>query len=300
MATPRSLPFEQLFDAAFLEEVARLRLIARRVPRGGRFAEQRSQQLGSGIEFRDFRPYAPGDDLRAVDWNIYRRLGRVFLRLFEELEDLPLYLLPDVSESLFVEEPPRALAGFRTTLALASIAAGQHDTVALLPFDTDLHLAARPRAGTGRTLFLARRLAAIEPGGRTDLARALRRLGGLDLRRGLVAVISDFFDPNGLDTVLAELGRLRHRLLLVQLVRPSDRDPRLTGDLRLLDCETGHAENVSVTSKVLERYRAAYDRFAAALAEFASARGAGLIRLDVEAPIVPQLATLFEKGAFVA
>ena len=112
------IPLAELFDPDFLASVQRLRISARRVARGGRYAEQRSRDLGHGIEFRDYRPYAPGDDLRAVDWNIYRRLGRVFLRLFEELEDLPLYLLPDVSASLFLEQPPRAVGGHRDMVLL--------------------------------------------------------------------------------------------------------------------------------------------------------------------------------------
>ncbi len=120
---------DSLFDPDFLESVRHLRIIARRVPHGGRFAEQRAADLGHGIEFRDFRAYTPGDDLRAVDWNIYRRLGRVFVRLFEEFKDLPLYLMPDVSRSMFLESPPRADAGLRAALALASIALGQHDSV---------------------------------------------------------------------------------------------------------------------------------------------------------------------------
>ena len=105
---PAPITESELFDPAFLEAVGRLRLVAHRVARGGRPAEQRSKDMGAGIEFRDFRPYSPGDDFRAIDWNIYRRLGRVFLRLFEELEDLPVYLAPDVSQSLFLESPPRA------------------------------------------------------------------------------------------------------------------------------------------------------------------------------------------------
>ncbi len=300
MATPARIPFEQLFDPDFLESVSRLSLLAARVARGGRFAEQRSKDLGSGMEFRDFRPYAPGDDMRAIDWNIYRRLGRVFLRLFEELEDLPLYLLPDVSASMFQEQPPRALAGLRTTLALAAISLGQHDTVALLPFAEDLRVLVRPKAGKGLTMTMARHLAALEPGGSTDLVRSLRRLQGTRLRQGLVAIVSDFFDPQGIEAVLAELRHVRHRLLLVQLVRHSDRDPDVQGDLRLLDCETGHAENVSVTPGVLQRYRAAYDRFQGQIADFARRRNAGLLRIDVEQPIVPQLASLFESGAWVA
>jgi uncharacterized protein (DUF58 family) len=294
----RASSFDELFDAAFLESVAHLRIVAGRVPRGGRFAEQRSRDLGHGIEFRDFRPYASGDDLRAIDWNIYRRLGRVFLRLFEELEDLPLYILPDVSKSAFVEDPPRARAGLRCALALATISLGQHDTVGVFPFSEDLDVLIRPQSGKNRVMTFARQLATIQPGGATDFAQAAKRLGGMRLRRGLVVVISDFFDPGGLPAVLEALGSLRHDLLLVQLVRDSDREVAVEGDLRLTDCESGAYQDVSVTPAVLERYRAAYDRFQAGLAEFARERSAGLLRLDVLGDVVPQLAELFESGRY--
>lgn len=286
----------ELFDAEFLESLEHLRLVARRVPAGGRFAEQRSAELGQGIEFRDYRPYAPGDDLRGVDWNIYGRLGRVFLRLFEEQQDLPLYLLPDVSKSAFLEQPPRALAGLRATLALAAIGLGQHDKVGVFPFAEDLSVLIRPQSGQGRVLTFARRLAEVEPGGRTDLATCLRRLAGMRLRQGLLVIVSDFFDPAGIDAVVEALGQVRQRLLLVQLVKAADREPQLQGDVRLVDCETGAVEDVSVTAAVLESYRAAYDRFEESLTAFARRRQAGLLRLDVDRPVVPQLASLFEGG----
>ena len=289
---------DELFDAHFLESLQHLKLVARRVPAGGRFAEQRSKDLGHGIEFRDFRPYAPGDDLRGVDWNIYRRLGRVFLRLFEELEDLPLYLMPDVSKSAFHESPPRALASLRCSLALAAVSLGQHDQVGVFPFSDDLSVLLRPQSGKGRVLSFARRLTEIEPGGQTDIARSLRRLGGMRLRQGLLVIVSDFFDPAGIDAVLDALRHVRHRLLLVQLVKASDRDPRIQGEVRLRDCETGAVEDVSVTGQVIESYRAAYDRFEGALAGFARRRSAGLLRLDVDADVVPQLASLFESGHY--
>jgi uncharacterized protein (DUF58 family) len=289
---------DELFDSQFLESLQHLKLVARRVPAGGRFAEQRSADLGHGIEFRDFRPYAPGDDLRGVDWNIYRRLGRVFLRLFEEFEDLPLYLMPDVSRSAFLESPPRALAGLRCALALAAVSLGQHDQVGVFPFSDDLNVLVRPQSGKRRVLSFAQRLAEVEPGGRTDLVRSLRRLGGMRLRHGLLVIVSDFFDPAGIDAVLEALGHVRHRLLLVQLVRDSDRDPRIQGEVRLRDCETGEVEDVSVTGQVLESYRAAFTRFETAIADFARRRNAGLLRLDVESEVVPQLASLFESGHY--
>ncbi len=294
------IPASELFDAEFLESLKTLRVIAGRVPPGGRFAEQRSKDLGHGIEFRDYRPYAAGDDLRSIDWNIYRRLGRVFLRLFEELEDLPLYLLPDVSESMYLEEPPRAKAGLRCALALAAISLNQHDTVGLFPFSGTLDVHLRPRAGKRRILQFADHLAAIEPGSSTDLVASLKRLGDMKLRTGLVAVISDFFDPAGIDAVTNALKLTRHKLLLVQLVRPSDRNPALNGDLRLVDCETGEAQEVSITPAVTARYQAVYDEFCNKLATFARRRDAGLLQLDVEKRVVPQLAHLFESGAYTA
>lgn len=295
-----AVPLESLLDPEFLESVARLRFVARQVPRGGRFADQRSRDKGSGLEFRDHRPYSPGDDLRAMDWNLYRRLGKVFLRLFEELEDLPVYLCPDVSRSAFHEEPPRALAGLRASLALASIALGQHDTVGLFPFAEELRIAVRPTSGSGRLLTFARSLSEVSPGGETDLSALVRGLSALRLRSGLVVIVSDFFDPGGLEALTSALKGLRHRLLLVQLVRDTDRDPVLEGDLRLVDCESGLSEDVSVTPGVLESYRAAYDAWDEGLARFARGRRAGLLRLNVDQDIVTQLATIFERGRYEA
>ncbi len=96
----------ELFPKEFVAATTQMRLSAGPVPRGGRHAEHGSVQLGPGMEFRDFRSYMPGDDIRRIDWNLYRRSGRLFLRLFEEERDLPVYILLDCSDSMFFEESP--------------------------------------------------------------------------------------------------------------------------------------------------------------------------------------------------
>ena len=289
---------EQVFDPAFLASLSHLRIVARRVARGGRFAEQCSEDLGHGTDFRDFRPYAAGDDFRSIDWNIYQRLGKVFLRLYEEEEDLPLYLMPDISRSLFLEQPPRAIAGLRTTLALASISLNHHDTTGLFPFSDDCEVLARPQSGRGKLMLFADRLANLEVGGSTDLSAAVNRFNSFGLRRGLLAIVSDFFDPAGIDAVVDTLKQVRHKLLLIQLVRRDDAKPGASGDVRMIDCESREAEDVSITPALLKRYHEAYNRFQSALAGFAKNRGAGLLRIDVDQEIVPQLATVFESGRF--
>ena len=293
------LTVKELFDPAFLSAVSRFRILAKRVARGGIHAEQRSRHLGSGMEFRDYRGYVPGDDLRAIDWNIYRRLGRLFLRLFEEFEDLPVYLAPDVSRSMFHGERPRAHAALRSAFALAVAALNHHDRVGLFPFADDLRVAMQPRSGRVRMTRIAEALSGQQAGGETNFVQSLGKFARMRLRPGLLVVVSDFFDPRGLDAVRESLSVQRHRLLLVQLCRKTDRDPDLSGDLLLRDCETGQEHDVSVTSDVLAAYRRAYEEFEEGLRELAMSRQAGLVRVDADEPVIPQLSKLFESGALV-
>lgn len=296
---PETVTLRELFDPEFVQSVSRLKILARRVAPSGSPAEKRSRQKGSGMEFRDYRPYAPGDDFRSIDWNVYQRLGRVFLRLFEEQRDLPVYVAPDVSASMFRGELPRARAALRCAFALSAVALREHDSVGVFPFSDELQMALRPSSGKGRIMRVAQTLSGLQPGGATDFGTSMRKLQALNLREGLLVVISDFFDPKGIEAVCDALKRVRHRLLLVQLVRKSDADPKLEGDLLLRDCETGHEQNVSATGPVLEAYRRAWASFHDELGRFASGRQAGILRLDVEEDVVPQLATLFESGAYV-
>jgi len=140
-------------------------------------------------------------------------------------------------------------------------------------------------------------MSGLEPGGTTDLHNSLRTFNSMKLREGLVVIISDFFDSEGISAVLDALKQTRHRLMLVQLVKESDRDPGLSGDLQLRDCETGAVEDVSATPSVQKRYQEAYDRFQAQLTQFAQQRNAGLLQLDVERSVLDQLAALFQTGS---
>jgi uncharacterized protein (DUF58 family) len=288
-----ALSFEQLFDSEFLRAVRQLRWHAHRVAPGGRYAEHKSRARGQGMEFTDFRPYVAGDDLRAIDWNIYRRLGKLVVKVAEEQRSRPLYLLPDISRSMYVEERPRAVVGLRIALALASVSLQQHDPVGLFPFAEQLHVLVKAKTGRTAVLQLGRLLAQLQPQHATRLPEAIARISGMNLRRGLLVVISDFFDASGLAAVEKALGRCRHRVLLIQLMRKSDASPALQGEVRVKDCESGEITDVTVTAAVLARYMQAYERFNAGLAELASRRQIRLLRIDVEEQLLVQLASLF-------
>jgi hypothetical protein len=156
-------------------------------------------------------------------------------------------------------------------------------------------------SGKASTMAFAEHLARLSPtgDGRTNLGAAIRRVASMNLRRGLLVIISDFFDPAGLDEVRDALRAIRHRLLFVQLVRPSDAEPDLDGDLRLRDCETGDIAEITVTPRLLERYREAYGAFNQTLTDLAKYYRGGLLRLDVERDLVAQLNAFFASGRLV-
>jgi uncharacterized protein (DUF58 family) len=288
-----------LFTDEFVRSVARLRIVARQVPGGGRHAEHRSRDLGSGMEFRDFRSYVPGDDVRRVDWSLYRRSGRLFVRLFEEPEDLPVHILLDVSDSMFFEAPPRADAARQMAAVMVAVSLNQLDRVGVYPFGGDLVQPLGPISGKHSLRRGLEYLERLQPAGPTNLVRAINRLAALQLRAGLAVVISDFFDPGGADAVASALRSLRHRLMLVQVVRETDASPSLLGDLRLLDCETAAGVDITVTSVGLERYRRAYRAFCERLSSFTVQRRAAHLQLDADRPVLAQLGGLFVDGTFV-
>jgi uncharacterized protein (DUF58 family) len=298
-----AVTFEELFDPDFLSALSRWSLNAKRVSAGGRHGERLSKDLGSGLEFKDYRSYSAGDDLRAIDWNLYRRLGKVFVRLFEEDQDLPLYLLPDISGSMFFSDPgpPTVVAALRCTLALATIGMNHHDSAGLFTFSDQLQVIFKPKAGQVQVMPLARQLARLAEAGprsQTRLEASLKRFASLNLRRGLLVIVSDFFDPGGIEAIRNALRPIRHRLLFVQLVRRSDADPTVSGDVRLTDCETGEAADLTVTQHLLSRYRAAYAAFNEGLEEIARQRQAAVLKIDVEGDLVEELSRLFEDGGF--
>ena len=285
----------ELFDGSFLRRLEALSYAARRIPRGGRPAEQSSLALGGGVEFADYRAYAPGEDLRRVDWLVYLRLGRLYTRLFVEELDLPVHVALDLSDSVFLP-PRRGRAALQAAAAFSWIALSGHDRVRIHPFGSEPLPGYGPVSGKGSGPALLARLARLGPSGGTALVKTLRRIRGLGGRRGLLVVVSDFFEPAGLEPVLEELGRQRHRLLLVQLVHPADGDPPFSGEVRLVDCETRLGLDVTVTPDVRERYRKAYGRFQERLRGFALRRKAYLLPLRVDLDVLSQVESLFLGG----
>jgi uncharacterized protein (DUF58 family) len=272
-----------LFDSAFLSKLEQLYLLSRKLFRGEHRAERKSHHLGSSLEFADHRNYAFGDDLRTVDWSIYARLDRLFVKLFEEERDLHIYLLVDASDSMrWQPEAASSRDGRQQKLAqacriaasLAYIGLANLDRVNLHWFGATLGAdmgLARGKSQFHKVLEFLRRPPQMP--GATGLLSTCRALALRVKRRGLVFLLSDFFDPAGYDEALAVLRYHHFDLHVIQVLDPAELHPDSSGDLRLIDSETASTFEVTADEALLAVYRESIATFVEGLVRFCAARG---------------------------
>ena len=269
---------DRLFDSAFLAKLEQLHLLARRLFRGEQRAERRSRQLGSSLEFADYREYAEGDEMRAIDWPAYARLERLFVKLYEQEQDLAVSFLVDASASMHWRPEGAQRAGKfdaarRITAALAYIALANLDRVSIHFFaDTVVSELGvmRGKAQFHEVLdFLRQPPASTKP---TNLRTSVRAFVQRSKRSGIVFVLGDFFDPAGYEEALAMLQHAQFDVHVIQVLEPAELSPVETGDLRLVESESGASLEVTANEAVLDRYRAEIAAYNAGLKAFCRRR----------------------------
>jgi uncharacterized protein (DUF58 family) len=271
-ALPAEASDELIFDDAFLRKLERLAVVAKRVAALHGRGERRTRHVGSGIEFADHRDYVPGDDLRHLDWNLYGRLERPLVRLFDEDEDLPVYVLVDASASMGLGRPAKLALARATAAALAYVALTNLDRVAVYAATAGLDAGLGLVRGKAQIHPLLELLSGLAPVGRTDLGAAVSGLVQRHRRRGVVVVISDFFDPVGFEQGLDRLRYGRFEPVVVQITAPDEAAPALRGEITVVDVETGEERPVTITPAVAASYRQRYEARLRGLARFCRER----------------------------
>jgi uncharacterized protein (DUF58 family) len=290
----------RLFDEAFLQRLEKLSIVSRRMAFGLGKGERRSPRKGSGVEFRDYRPYIVGDDLRYVDWNIYSRLGRMVLKLFVEEEDLCVHLLVDSSASMAFGRPPKLDYALRTAGALGYIGLANLERVAVGLFGEGVATHLRPRRGRGQILPLLEYLGSVRPlAGRTDLKASLKEYALKATMPGVAVVISDLLDPEGYQGGLAALRRHRLEVMLLHLVAEEELHPDLVGDVRLLDAEGGPAREVTVDGPILAAYQERLHGFFAEVERFCLRHRVDYVRCSTAVPFEALILRHLRQGGFV-
>lgn len=273
------------FDASFMAKLEKLDYLAKKMFRGKLRGEKRSRKLGQSVEFHDFRPYMPGDDIRRIDWNLYARLEKYFIKLFVEEEDLTLYLIVDSSASMNFGEPNKFVFARRLAAALSYIALSNLERVQVAVFDDRLNIIQRPTRGRSKFLRLFEILAARQTGGASSLVTSIAQFVAQKPLPGVTIVLSDFLFENPTQALSGLVGR-GNQVMLIQTLSPVEIKPDLTGDLELVDSESGRTMNVSMGSGVFRRYLRNLEALKSELAGWARKTSSDYILVPTDADLV--------------
>jgi uncharacterized protein (DUF58 family) len=274
-----------VFDEGFLRQLERLLLLLRSPVRGGLKGGRRSVKRGQSVEFADYRDYSLGDDLRQLDWNVYARLEKLFVKLFVEEEDVMITLLLDTSASMATGRPDKLIFAKRAAAALGYIGLASEDRVAVSALGGRASRRQTPLRGSGRVFRLLSNLSAIQPAaGPTDLVAAARHAAAQLHGRGVVVLMSDLLDPAA-DRVIRELAATRSELIILHILSPDELDPQLEGDLRLVDTETGEGVDITADLATLDAYRTRLAAWKESFADLAARRRASYVDLSSDVPL---------------
>jgi uncharacterized protein (DUF58 family) len=310
--------YSQLFDAEFMRKLERLSLVSKKIKQGRLKGERRSPKRGQSVEFADYRNYSHGDDLRRVDWNAYARMERLFIKLYQEEEDITVHVLLDASRSMDWGDPasitltapvapvdaeaaepqklpePKAdtkdqnklIYAKRTSAALGYIALANLDRLSVTAFSKSGLQRFTAVRGKGHAVSLLRFIAGVRAEGETDLDTSLKQYAQQARYAGLVFILSDCLVEGGGMDGLAALQAAGHEINLIHVLSPAEVHPELAliGDLRLRDVETGATQEVTIDSGILDLYNEKFNSWQSGIESFCRRRGINYIMVTTDQP----------------
>ncbi len=262
-----------LLDPEFLHKLEQLELVSKKIFVGRMKGERKSKRRGSSVEFADHRNYSVGDDLRHIDWNVYGRLDKLFLKLFLEEEDLHVYSLLDTSLSMDFGDPTKLHYGKQIAAALAFIGLVNHDRIILDSYSGTLTQGIPSVRGRSQMWRVVQYLEQLQPSGSSNLTAAAKAFAIKHTGKGVVVVISDFLDKHGYEDALRYLLARNLDIYVIHVLSREEVEPELVGDLRLVDAEDEDEAEISVSAPLLKRYKENLNFFVGGLKDWCTKRG---------------------------
>jgi len=285
-------------DTQLFRKLERFEILPHGVHRGGQIGHRRSPTRGTGLEFADHKEYSPGDDIRYLDWNLYARLEEEFIKIFEQEEALPVYVLLDRSASMSAGHPSKLTFGAQLAAALSYVGLANQDHVRVSLFADGLVGSTRTLRGKGQIYEMLEMLDAPAEG-TTDLASAISGFSSETQLPGMAFIISDFQDPAGVMRGARLLAGRRFVVWAFHLVCPEEVHPELSGDVELQDVETSQTLRVALRRDTLERFGAFFETHCAALRRDLRRYGVRYLRLTTAEELDEVLFTRLPKeGVF--
>ena len=284
-----------------MAKVGKIRILTNRLIDDQLAGDYHSTFKGQGVEFDEVRPYVPGDDVRTIDWNVTARTGQPFIKRFSEERELTILFLVDVSGSQGYGSAGRSkmeLAAEVTAL-LALTAIRNQDKIGLVLFSDRIVKYIPPRKGRDSVMRLVREVLAAEDTaeGGTDIVEALRFLNGVQKRRAVVFLVSDFMGCDGYEKMLRATAH-HHDLVCVPVTDPAEGELPDVGLVELEDPETGELALVDTSSAAVRRaFAAKAGEDAAELKRMLLKTGVDTLRIDTASPYIDEVRALFRRRA---
>jgi uncharacterized protein (DUF58 family) len=282
-------PSRTYSDPDVIARIADLTLRSRRLAEGAISGQHRSPFHGFNVEFASYREYTPGDDLRRLDWRVYARTERHYIKQYEEESNVRVTFVVDASASMNYKGGRAALTKFDygATLvsALAMLLARQQDPVGLVLFDEEAGTILPPAATQAQVMVMTGLLERCTPARKTELGGLLRSLTGRLKRRSVVVVVSDLFTD--LEAVYDGLNRMQfqgHEVLVMQVLDRDELELPFDGPTIFRDIE-GDEELFAEPWAFRRSYRAAMDEFLAGVRKECGSRGYDHVRLFTDEPL---------------
>jgi uncharacterized protein (DUF58 family) len=271
MALPSTQPrITPLLPNDVLSRVERMRLRPQKRLTNRSRGEHVAGRAGSSIEFKDYRDYTPGDDTRFVDWNIFSRLHRPYLKLFHEEEEMHIVLLIDASSSMRFEGKLDRAKSLAAAFGVMGLIGTEKVSVCVFNQKENRVARLRPHSGRASRRALFHFLEPIEGGGDRTIESGIDAMLTEHRGRGLAIVLSDFLTTGNLKRSFNLLYSAGLEMMGMQILGPTEINPEITSDLRLVDSETGKMLDISSGGDILKlytEYREAYQTHVAALAQ---------------------------------
>ncbi len=289
---------KELLDPKLIARLDQLEVLTHRVFRGRQKGERRSRKKGVSVEFADYRDYTRGDDTRFIDWNIFARLERLFIKLFLEEEDLAFYIIVDTSKSMDYGTP---LTKFRYAQKLAAalgyVALRNQDKIGVTAFGDRAKEVFRPAFGKGQLPKLLTFINNLEVSEKTSLYNGVRDFVLRHTQPGIVVLISDFLDENGYEDALKHFFLRNYEVYMIHLLSPEERDPSLVGHLELIDSESGERQELTVNDALLKQYTQTLETYCSGIRDWGVSRGMSYLAATTDQPVdVMLLNYLRNKG----
>ncbi len=289
----------ELLSPQFMRKLDQLALVSRKIFAGKMRGERLTKRRGESAEFADYRNYVAGDDLRFLDWNIYARLEKLFIKLFLQEEDLHVSLLVDTSKSMDWGTPSKSLYSRQVAAAISYIAMTNLDRLSVYAYSDGLQYEMTGIRGRRWVFRVMDFLTSMRYDGASNLPAACKQFAIRHPQPGIVLILSDFFEKGGYEEGLRYLLGRNYDVYALQMLSPEEIEPEMVGDLRLTDVEDDDVAEVTISRALIHRYRKNLEAYCGELKEYCNARGISYLFTSTDVPFDQIVLSYFRQRGLV-